>query len=60
MRLREGFLAWYECHQDKHLILSNPNGNSRPTHPTSSIYTMDEAPLSRGDFRKVHSALCSI
>jgi hypothetical protein len=41
-------------------ILSNPNEDSRPTHPTSSIYTMDEVPLSRGDFRKAHSAWCSI
>jgi hypothetical protein len=33
-------------------ILSNPNGDSRPTHPTSSIYTMDEVPLSRGVARR--------
>jgi hypothetical protein len=28
-------------------ILFNPNGDSRPTHPASSIYTMDEVPLLR-------------
>jgi hypothetical protein len=30
----------------------SPNEDSRPTHPTSSIYTMDEGPLSRGVARR--------
>jgi hypothetical protein len=36
------------------------HGDSRPTHPASSIFTMDEVPLSRGDFQKAYSAWCSI